>query len=243
MRTADMNKNSDELTQRVWLELEKIYGGDRDRMREACRAIRKPFDDDWALEYKIMKQILEAINPEWNFQTMEDLGSTAKKLFSSWDEVTAKLSLSPKRPPQTPEAYNQLTLDFSVTTEPSPPAPGDELSEKPAPSPGEGEKRSLGVFPNESIFLAISREGMSKGWLTPQYKFKVGLCGNSTTTKQFGAPRRTYGPYWVFCWNRPKRSDGRYYLGKFESPKFQHFCEIWESSEDLSEILRRLYAR
>lgn len=238
-----MDKNSDDLTRRVWLELEKIYDGDRDRMRGACKAIRKPFGKDWALDYKIMKQLLEAISPNWNFQTMDELGSTAKKLFSSWDEVTTELSLSPKRPPQTPEAYNQLTLDFSATTEPSPPAPGDEPSEKPAPSPGEDEKRSLGVFPNESIFLAISREGMSKGWLTPQYKFKVGLCGNSTTTKQFGAPRRTYGPYWVFCWNRPKKSDGRYYLGKFESPKFQHFCEIWESSEDLSEILRRLYAR
>ena len=238
-----MNKNSDELTQRVWLELEKIYGGDRDRMREACRAIRKPFDDDWALEYKIMKQILEAINPEWNFETMEDLGSTAKKLFSSWDNFTTEPSPAPSPAPQKVEAYNQLTLNFSVTTEPPQTDPADEPSEKPAPSPKENETRSLVTFSEESIFLAISREGVRKGWLTPQYKFKVGLSGNSTTTKPFGAPRRTCGPYWIFCWSRPRKSDGRYYLGKFESPKFQHFCEIWKSSEDLSEILRRLYAR
>lgn len=189
-----------------------------------------------------MKQLLEAISPKWNFQTMDELGSTAKKLFSSWDEVTTELSLSPKRAPQTPEAYNQLTLDFSVTTEPSPPAPGDEPSEKPAPSPGEGEKRSQVMFPNESIFLAISRAGTGKGWLTPQYKFKIARHSNSTSTDPYKICGRTFGPYWIFCWNRPKKNDGHYYLGKVESPKFQHFCEIWKSSEDLSEILRRLNA-
>ena len=174
---------------------------------------------------------------------MVDLGSTAKKLFSSWDNFTTEPSRPPKGAPQKVEAYNQLTLNFSVTTEPPQTDPADEPSEKPAPSPGENEKRSPVMFPSESIFLAISRAGTRKGWLTPQFKFKVARHSNSTSTDPYKICGRTFGPYWVFCWNRPKKNDGHYYLGKFESPKFQHFCEIWKSSEDLSEILRRLYAR
>ena len=238
-----MDKNSDDLTRRVWLELEKIYDGDRDRMREAIDYICNHHKTSVKPSGKALRTLVEKISPIWTYDAYLEVLRACKKIQLNGFSATTEPSPPPSPAPPPPEFCNQLTLDFSATTEPSPPAPGGEPSEKPAPSPGEDEKRSPVTFSEESIFLAISREGVRKGWLTPQYKFKVGLYGNSTTTKQFGAPRRTYGPYWVFCWNRPKRSDGRYYLGKFESPKFQHFCEIWQSSEDLSEILRRLWAR
>ena len=238
-----MDKNSDDLTRRVWLELEKIYGGDRDRMRGAIDIVAK-VEERWTdKSWEIAKNIAKEIKPRYSIQFVYEVKSALKQIQSDWATATTEPIQKDSPAPPPPKAYNQLTLDFSATTEPIQTAPADEPTQKPAPSPGEDEKRSPVTFSEESIFLAISREGVRKGWLTPQYKFKVGLSGNSTTTKQFGAPRRTYGPYWVFCWARPKKSDGRYYLGKVEDPKFQHFCEIWKSSEDLSEILRRLHAR
>jgi len=238
-----MDKNSDDLTRRVWLELEQIYDGDRDRMREALRRISKP-GTTWSVDrVRLVNEIAYRIKPRPDYSFVKSVFSACDRLYADWVTATIEPSPAPSPAPPKVEAYNQLTLDFSATIEPIQTAPADEPTQKPGLSSPGGEKRSPVTFSEESIFLAISREGVRKGWLTPQYKFKVGLSGNSTTTKQFGVLRRTYGPYWVFCWNRPKKSDGQYYLGKVESPKFQHFCEIWESSEDLSEILRRLNAR
>jgi hypothetical protein len=120
----------------------------------------------------------------------------------------------------------QLAPDLLITTEP--------------PSPSLSEGRSLTLSPGESIFLTIARQGTKKGWLTPQYKIKYGLGHNSTTTNPHKVRQRTYGPYWVFCWQRPGRSDGHYYLGKMEGAKFRRFCETWKSSHSLEEILGRL---
>ena len=243
MRIADMDKNSDDLTRRVWLELEKIYDGDRDRMRKAvdytCGYDELSADQSG----KPAKTLVEKIFPVWTFDAYQEVVRACKKIRLNGFSATTEPSPDSSPAPPPPKAYNQLTLDFSVTIEPTFPAPVDKSLGKPAPSPGENEKLSPVTFPNESIFLDISRAGTKKGWLSPQYKFKVGLYGNSSTTNPYELGRRVCGPYWIFCWNRPKKNDGRYYLGKVESPKFQHFCEIWKSSEDLSEILRRLHAR
>lgn len=238
-----MDKNSDAMTRRVWAEMEKICDGDRDQMREAIDYICNHHKSSVKSSGKALRTLVEKISPIWTYDAYLEVLRACKKIQHGFSAKTIEPSPPPSPSPPPPEFCNQLTLDFSAAIEPSFLTPCDKLTEKPAPSPGEDEKRSPVTFPNESIFLAISREGVRKGWLTPQYKFKVGLRGNSTTTKQFGVPRRVCGPYWVFRWSRPKKSDGQYYLGKFESPKFQRFCEIWKSSEDLSEILRRLNAR
>lgn len=229
------------ITYKVKRQLTKLCAGDITQMQRVLDVV---CGENSGSDYKHYLDYLSKPMAHYEFENPYDLAIRACNQIRK-----RKLTVTTEKPspqPKTDTTENdsiQLALDFSATTEPIQTAPADEPTQKPAPSPSEGEKRSQVMFPNESIFLAISRAGTGKGWLTPQYKFKIARHSNSTSTDPYKICGRTFGPYWIFCWNRPKKNDGHYYLGKVESPKFQHFCEIWKSSEDLSEILRRLYAR
>jgi hypothetical protein len=240
MRIATMEENWDKLTRRVWLELEKIYSGDRARMREAIDYICKHHKISVGHYWSTLRRLIEANYPIWLYDHYLKTIRICQDIKANWDNFTTELAPPPSPGQQKPESYNQLTLDFSVTTELSSLMANSRPRHNAPQAQEDGVMRSLTPFPSESIFLAISRQGAKKGWLSPQYKFKFDKKSSTTTRWDDAGKGRVWGPYWMFCWARPGGSDGHYYLGKVTGKKFQHFCEVWKSSHSLEEILRRL---
>ncbi len=242
MKIAAMEENRNELIQRVWLELEKIYSGDRSQMRKAINYMSGYQNGLRPTFWETQKKLVKANYADWTPENFQKTIGICQDIKANWDKFTTELAPPPSPTPLKSESYNQLTLDFSETTELISQAPTQVCKEKSPLLQNESEGRSLTHFPNESIFLAISRQGTKKGWLTPQYKYKKESTNSTTTNWSVNGVGRVWGPYWVFCWPR-HGYDGHYYLGKADGKKFQHFCEVWKSSHSLEEILRRLGLR
>jgi hypothetical protein len=243
MRRIAMDKDLTELAKRMWKHLEKVYSGDRSEMREAIEFLGIFGMEETGQRMKMATRVGMELNLPSDRDVTRPIIKAARFIEANWDDFTTELTPPPSPGQQKPESYNQLTLDFSATTELSPLGANSRPRHN-APQTQEDETaRSLTTFPNESIFLAISREGTRKGWLSPQYKFKFDKKSSTTTRWDGGGKGRVWGPYWMFCWARPGGNDGHYYLGKAEGKKFQHFCEAWRSAHSLEEVLRRLGVR
>jgi hypothetical protein len=209
-------------------------------MREAIDYICDHWNNSLGDYSHTVRKLYDANYPKWRYEHYQETIRICQDIKANWDKFTIELAPTPSPAPLKPESYSQLTLDFSSTVELILPVPSPAHEEKSPLLQNESEGRSLTLFPNESIFLAISRKGTKKGWLTPQYKFKFNKESSTTTKWDGGGKGRVWGPYWVFCWPRQNGYDGQYYLGKVTGKKFQHFCEVWKSSHSLEEILRRL---
>ena len=229
-------KYSEAIVQKLRKRLSKICAGDIPKMMAALDVVCNR-SQAWGSRYQhYVQDFKKAIaTPPW-YPKEEDVIIVANQLREKLVENTTE-KMFPRREPDTTEnSPKQLTLNFSDTTEKT-------LQLPPAATGGGEAVKTPGQRDSEQLICKKYNSGQRecKGWLTPQYKYTSVFGYSHTSTNPEKLPeKRVYGPYWVFCWYRPGKNDGHFYLGRVESKKFQHFSVVWQQCDSAAEILKLL---
>lgn len=234
-----MLKVNSKIVYKVRRRLSKLCAGDISQMREVLRVVCE-CDRSWGSGYQSYLAYLSQPFRHYVFDNPKQLVIQAcKQIREKGIKDTTEKLIPAKSNDTTEKTYNQLTLDFSATTENSP-------GGQPSPvAPVKNQGKPKWQEEEQLICQKFNGKREKKGWLAPQYKY-FDECGRShTTTDPSNVPAvKIYGPYWTYRWfDRDKPNDGNLYLGATSSRKFQHFSVVWEQCGNTDEVLSALHYR
>ncbi|MGC9423902.1 hypothetical protein [Vibrio sp.] len=231
-----MLKVDNKIVYKVRQRLSKLCAGDISQMQKVLDVVCDE-DRSWGSGYLSYLKYLSQPFKHYVFERPEELATQACKQIRERGLADTTEKPPPTKTQSTTEkTYNQLTLDFSDTTN-SPPG-----GQHGPVAPVKNQVQPKWQQEEHLVCQKFNGKREKKGWLAPQYKY-FDECGRShTTTDPSSVPAgKIYGPYWTYRWAKPgKLNDGNLYLGATSSRKFQHFSVVWERCENTTEILQLL---